>query len=167
MLNSDIYHAVIHDARFSNDEDYFKFIGALLWLKNQGHCVCYAYTLIPGHAHLLFRVLDWDIERCMQALMDCCYGGGPVDYECEEICDAGHFIQVFRYIHQDAVREDLCGHPAEYSYSSWINDYLTDKADPICQTGPVIRRFGLEELHKAVNEMLPPDTDCIDFSPLE
>ena len=163
---TNVSHIVIHDARFSSDEDYALFLHTMTELKDGGHCNFYAFCLLPGCAQLLIQEKDWTTKQVAENFASCCYHE-DMEYEYEILGDLERFLTIFRFIHQIPVKAGLCSSPGEYDYSSWSNDYLKLGGERICKTTVPIRRFGFGELHRAINEPLGEDVDCLDYKPYE
>lgn len=168
--DTDVYHVVIQDVRFSSDEDFEMLQQALLDMRRPSDaedaaCYFYAYCLTPGCAHLLLRERRWKVAEVVEHLSGFCYDDDDVKYDCEPCFDANRFLVLLTFVHQTPVREGLTDHPGEYGYSSWTNDYLALGAPRICDTRAVIRRYGFDAINEKLQTPLDKCAACLDYLP--
>lgn len=137
---SGIYHVIMRGINkqtvFVDEEDNEKFMQVLIDCKNKSGYKLMAYCLMGNHLHLLIkeekeelglifkrigvRYVYWyniKYKRSGHLFQD--------RFKSEPVDDAGYFLTVLRYIHQNPVKAGLCKDASEYKWSSY-NDYLHD-----------------------------------------
>jgi len=183
-----IYHVMLRGINrqdiFEEPEDYWTFIKILSAVQERVEddlvtktktCHVYAYCLMPNHVHLLICEKKWTIGEVVKSLaasyaffFNKKYGRlGHLfqdRFKSEPCNDAGYFMTLFRYIHQNPVKAGLVLRAGDYEYSSWTNDYLGRSTSVCCHTQSAINRYGIEELTEWVNMPLAANTNCIDIS---
>lgn len=157
---------LIHEAKFSNDEDYNRFLNTLSLLKEGNCCILYAYCLLPGCAYILLQEKQWTIKQCAEQFLPCCYHE-DVEYEYEECTNIERFLDLFRHVCQIPVKVGVCDSPDEYPYGSWVKEYLGINANRLCSPAILVQRFGLNTLKKAVATPLSDDCRFPEYDPID
>ncbi|MBO4870688.1 MAG: transposase [Muribaculaceae bacterium] len=167
-----VYHVMLrginHQVIFHDELDYRKFIKIL---QSQAHpqdkdgrdlppaCEIYAYCLMTNHVHLLIRECNKSLGQLMKSI-----GVAYVSYVnkrydrighlfqdrflSEPVADAGYFIRLLRYIHQNPVEAGMVASPDDYAWSSW-HEYQRD-ATGICSHSVPFSNMSWGELRDMV-----------------
>ena len=151
-----VYHVMLRgiDRRdiFADDQDRSKFLKILRAVTSpEDHegkplpplCHIHAYCLMDNHVHLLIAEAAEDIGTVMKRI-GVSYVSyynkrherlGPLFHDrfrSEPVGDAGYFITLLRYIHQNPVQAEMVTSPGQYRWSSWREYTSTPPAQPIC-----------------------------------
>ena len=169
---------------FEDDDDYRKFVFILkdvvqphdqLRRPLPPRCAIYSYCLMPNHVHLLIQekadglaAVVRDISSRFARYYNDKYGHfGHLfqdRYKSEPVNDAGYFLVLIRYIHQNPIAGGLCNDVESYDWSSW-REFTEDKrrVSSICAVGAVLKRFPLEDLREQVNTPLAKAVKVLDY----
>jgi len=147
-------------------------------------CSIYAYCILHNHMHILIKEGEQSISEIMKRIQDrfVIIYNRKYDrvghlfqdrFASEPVNDFPYFRQLIRYIHRNPIKAMEAHLPEDYPFSSWREYLYSENAlikgsDPLmrasvrlCDTGPVIRRFGYKELVQWVNEDV--DDKCMDM----
>jgi hypothetical protein len=85
-------------------------------------------------------------------------------YKSEPVNDAGYFLILIRYIHQNPIAGGLCDNVESYEWSSW-REFTGNprRVSSICAVGAVLQRFPLEDLREQVNTPLSKALKVMDY----
>lgn len=131
---SNIYHIMLRGINrqviFQDDEDSEKYLQCLEVCKTISGFTLHAYCLMGNHLHLLIKEqretleqifkrvgvryvywYNWKYKRTGHLFQD--------RFKSEPVNDDAYFLAVLRYILQNPVKAGLCGHPADYRWSSY------------------------------------------------
>lgn len=117
-----IYHVVIKGCQgrglFLDDADRKVFLDEMAYQKGASGLAIYAYCLMSNHVHILLKVDDFSLARCMQELQRKYARAFNSKYDnstrlmqnrfwSEPVENDARFIAVLRYIHQNPERSGL------------------------------------------------------------
>ena len=169
---------------FEDDDDYRKFVFILkdvvqphdqLRRPLPPRCIIYSYCLMPNHVHLLIQekaeglaAVLRDVASRFARYYNDKYGNfGHLfqdRYKSEPVNDAGYFLILIRYIHQNPIAGGLCDNVESYEWSSW-REFTGNprRVSSICAVGAVLQRFPLEDLREQVNTPLSKALKVMDY----
>ena len=137
-----------------------------------------------NHLHLLLREGELSVSELVKVILDRFVYIYNKKYErvghlfqgrfrSEPVEDEEYFFQLIRYIHRNPVKAMEVSRPEDYPWSSW-REYLAAApsrvikgSDPLishgglCSVGPVIKKYGYDELERWVNESEAEGEDAI------
>ena len=132
-----LYHVIVRGIErgriFRNDGDYEDFVARLGRLLEDSRTFCYAWVLMPNHAHLLLRRGEKRLSWVMQRLLT----GYAVSYNLRHrrsghlfqnrykaiVCeDDPYFLALVRYIHLNPYRAGLVRDPARLGRYPWSGE---------------------------------------------
>ncbi|WP_407402543.1 transposase [Sodaliphilus sp.] len=138
-----VYHVMLRgiDRRdiFRDNQDRGKFLKVLRSVTEPvdsnnkplpSYCMIHAYCLMDNHVHLLIAEGNETIGEVMKRILVSYVSYfnkryerlGPLfqgRYRSEPVEDAGYFIKLLRYIHQNPVAAEMVASPDAYEWSSW------------------------------------------------
>lgn len=150
LSRSGIYHVMIRgnhkDNIFHFDDDCRQFLHYLQRLVEltttgdelvQPYCKVYAYCLMTNHVHLLIQEQGESISEIIKRLniSYVAYYNKKYDkrghlfedrFRSEPVNDAGYFLTLLRYIHQNPIEAKLVDNLNQYRWSSW-HDYMQER----------------------------------------
>ena len=169
---------------FEDDDDFRKFVFILkdmvqphdqLRRPLPSRCAIYSYCLMPNHVHLLIQekadglaAVVRDIASRFARYYNDKYGHfGHLFQDCyksEPVNDAGYFLILIRYIHQNPIAGGLCDNVESYEWSSW-REFTGDKrrVSSICAVGAVLKKYPLEYLREQVKTPLSKALKVLEF----
>lgn len=137
------------------------------WLRLLGDVVgtyewrCHAYCLMPNHYHLLLETTQprlslgvWELNRRFAQRMNRRYERtghvfeGP--YRMERVETDSHLLEVCRYIPLNPMRARLCGHPADWPWSSYRATAGLEHRPPYLTTSLIRSLFGTRSTSASV-----------------
>jgi putative transposase len=129
-----VYHVTAHGIRewpiYRDRHDYEFFRALFLELAVELEWRCHTYCLMPTHFHLLLEIEHANLSQGMHRLnwrsamrfnwrygykghlFDRRFYSGVIEAE-------AHFLETARYIVLNPVRAGICGHPADWEFSSY------------------------------------------------
>ena len=132
-----LYHVIVRGIErgriFRSDRDYEDFLDRLGKLLADSHASCFAWVLMPNHAHILLRRGEKALSWVMQRLLT----GYAVSYNLRHgrsghlfqnrykaiICEEdAYFMALVRYIHLNPYRAGLVGDPAKLGRYPWSGE---------------------------------------------
>ena len=159
-----IHHVMLRginrQTMFEDDDDFRKFVFILkdmvqphdqLRRPLPSRCAIYSYCLMPNHVHLLIQekadglaAVVRDIASRFARYYNDKYGHfGHLfqdRYKSEPVNDAGYFLILVRYIHQNPLKAGIVEDIINYPWSSW-KEYVTDDCKAsFCSTKAVFSR---------------------------
>ena len=180
-----IYHVLLRGINyqpiFVQKEDYQKFVLILRDMVSAKHplplpCTLFSYCLMPDHVHLLIKEEEEGIAEVIKKI-SCRYAmfynnkyahDGHLfhdRYRSESINDDAHFMTVFRLIHQNPVRGQLCYRAEDYDWSGWREYiHIRHRITAICAVHSVLNRYTLHYLTEQVNHPLPETMQVLKFN---
>lgn len=150
-----VYHVMVRgiDRRdiFLDDQDRGKFMKVLRQVTNPKDnndkplsplCNIHAYCLMDNHVHLLLAESEETVGEIMKRISVSYVSYFNKKYErlgplfqgrfrSEVVGDAGYFIRLMRYIHQNPLRAHMVDSVSEFKWSSW-QEYSMPERDGIC-----------------------------------
>ena len=169
---------------FEDDDDFRKFVFILkdvvqphdqLRRPLPPRCTIYSYCLMTNHVHLLIQekaeglaAVVRDVASRYARYYNDKYGHfGHLfqdRYKSEPVNDAGYFLILVRYIHQNPIAGRLCENVDSYDWSSW-REFTGDKrrVPSICAVGAVLNKFPMEDLQELVNTPLSKALKVLEF----
>lgn len=152
-----VYHVMLRgiDRRdiFRDDQDRGKFMKVLRAVVNPKdrddkplppYVKVYAYCLMDNHVHLLLGEGSETIGEVMKRISVSFVSYfnkryerlGPLfqgRFKSEPVEDAGYFIRLLRYIHQNPVAAEMVAHPRDFEWSSWHEYAGTLHRPAVCE----------------------------------
>jgi putative transposase len=132
-----LYHVIVRGIErgriFRNDRDYEDFVRRLGKLLGDSKTSCFAWVLMPNHAHLLLRRGEQALSWVMQRLLT----GYAVSYNLRHgrvghlfqnrykaiICEEdAYFLALVRYIHLNPFRAGIVSDPARLGKYPWSGE---------------------------------------------
>ena len=170
---SGIYHIMLRGINkqdiFIEDEDYRRFLKALLNSKKKSNFELYAFCLMSNHIHLLLKENDNDISTIIKQI-----GCSFVYWYNKKYERVGHLFQdrflsepvdsdeylltALRYIHHNPVKANLVKSCEDYPYSSY-KLYFIDSA--LIDKKPILSLIGINQF-KAFHNQETNDV-CLDI----
>ena len=80
-----VSRVTIHSPRFDSDEDIFKLIGAILYVKARKHCIIYGYSISREQIMLVLSEGDWTVTECVHALIIACFNRAETEFDSEPV----------------------------------------------------------------------------------
>ncbi len=170
-----VYHVMLRginkNAIFTDETDCLKFVKILNSVVSpvdrQGKplpplCHIHAYCLMNNHVHLLVAEAEANIASVMKSI-GVAYVSyfnkrhdrlGPLFHDrfrSEPVEDAGYFITLLRYIHQNPVRAKIVASPDDYRWSSW-HEYNSDCPPVLCADTLPFSGMGWDEVCELVKQ---------------
>jgi len=133
IIPNQVYHVIQrapgNEVLFKNAHDHFTFLYILKKLLPQFNIHLIAYSLMPNHIHLLFKIHDINLSKCMKKVFEqyAIYFNkkylrkGHVFYGVYRLihcCTPFSIIAVSIYIHLNASKARLVNDPLEYKWHS-------------------------------------------------
>lgn len=130
LLQHVIVRGINRSEIFSDDDDRRQFVARLSKLLVETGTDCFAWALIPNHAHLLLRCQGIELARFMRRLLT----GYAVVFNRRHgrvghlfqnryksiVCDEeSYFLELIRYIHLNPLRAELVGSLFELERYPW------------------------------------------------
>lgn len=127
----------------------------------------YAYCLMDNHVHLLIAEDGETIGEVMKRISVSYVSYynkryerlGPLfqgRYRSEPVEDAGYFVKLLRYIHQNPVEAEMVSTPSAYEWSSWHEYAETLNRASICARSFPFSRMQWEEIKEFVVNVSAP-----------
>ena len=182
-----VYHVMLRGinkgAIFTDEVDCNKFVkilqGLVAPVDKHGiplppHCYIHAYCLMNNHVHLLVSEAESGIATVMKRI-GVAYVSyfnkrherlGPLFHDrfrSEPVEDAGYFITLLRYIHQNPVRANLVRSINDYRWSSW-HEYNSTNPPVICADTLPFAQMTWDEVCKLVKQNNQPATEQVNLA---
>lgn len=132
----------------------------------------YAYCLMDNHVHLLIAEGSESIGEVMKRISVSYVSYynkryerlGPLfqgRYRSEPVEDAGYFIKLLRYIHQNPVAAEMVSSPDAYEWSSWC-----EYAETLCRPAICARSFPFSGMQwTEIKELVLKVSSGVKFAP--
>lgn len=182
-----VYHVMLRGinkgAIFTDETDCNKFVkilqGLVAPVDRHGiplppYCHIHAYCLMNNHVHLLISEAESSIASVMKRI-GVAYVSyfnkrherlGPLfhdRYRSEPVEDAGYFITLLRYIHQNPVKANLVGSPNDFRWSSW-HEYNSTNPPVICSDTLPFAQMTWKEVCKLVKKNNQIETEQVNLA---
>ena len=178
-----IYHVMLRGINrqdiFECPDDYQMFLNILGHLINRiaedgtmlpPLCTIYAYCLMNNHVHLLIRQREENISEIMKRIgvSYARFYNGKYErkgalfedrFKSETVDSIEYFMRLLQYIHQNPVKSGIVKEVRDYPWSSWLEYEGKPIGQRICDTGPVLKRLGTENVYEWVT--IPVNDDYI------
>ncbi len=178
-----MYHVIVRgnrrDTIFEDDEDRTRFLSDLERVAARYGWTILAYCLMGNHYHLLVLVGDTGLKSGMRDLNSAyCQAfnrrRGLVGHVLQgryksPIVEEDRYLAVLvRYIVRNPVRANLCVHPAEWPWSSYLATIGRAPTPPFLSPHAVLEHFGQTEAQArlAFERFVESDGDDLGWDPL-
>lgn len=140
--STNIYHVMLRGNNkqtiFHDPQDHEIFLELLNEKNNKKSITVYAWCLMPNHVHLLVREKDETLEAVFRSMLTSFvywynakyHRTGHVfqdRFKSRPVESQTYFLRVFRYIHQNPLKADLCKAMEDYPYSSYRRYFRSGK----------------------------------------
>ena len=157
IIPDGIYHLTARGSNrgaiFVFDQDRYDILERIARVVDEYELVCHTYCLMTNHYHLVVGTPDARLSKAMKALnggyarrFDARHGRSAHVFRNRfrsELIDSDEYLlTACRYVVLNPVRAGLCGHPAEWPWSSYRALAGLEPAPIFLSEGSVLSYFG-------------------------